>query len=214
MSLTATAKSSTVSTPAPSGNHVARCVRVIDLGLQTSTGQFGTKIQHKIMLTWELPTELHVFKEENGPEPFMVSSEYTLGLNEKANLRKDLESWRGRPFTADELDGFNVDKLLGVPCLLNVVHKVAANKNVYANVKGITPLPKGFACPPVINPIVKYEIEMGQNDIFQKLPEWIRNKILACEDWKPKAAANETRADDYADVNAERAAADPDNSPF
>lgn len=201
--LTASAKSTTVSTPAPSGNHVARCVRVIDLGVQKDNGQFGPKVQHKLMLTWELPTELHTFKEENGAEPFMVSSEYTVFLSEKANLRKDLESWRGRPFTPEELDAFDVGKLLGVPCLLNVVHKKANNGNVYANVKGITPMPKGMACPPAINKLVKYEVEMGRNDIFNSLPEWIRNKIGNCEDWKAKPAASEaTTADDAADAEA------------
>jgi hypothetical protein len=213
MALTASAKSNTVSTPAPAGNHVARCVRVIDLGIQKEErGQYAGKINHKLMLCWELPTELHTFKDEKGPEPFMLSSEYTVSLGEKANLRRDLESWRGRAFTAVELDAFDVANVLGAPCLLNVVHKIATNKNTYANVKGITPLPKGFVCPPAISPLLRYEVEMGKNEVFEALPEWIRNKIVGCEDWKAKPAANEgtTTPDpsDYADINAEAAAAD------
>lgn len=210
MALIASAKSKTVSTPAPAGNHVARCVRVIELGLQKETGQYGTKIQHKLMLGFELPTELHTFKEENGPEPFMLSSEYTVSLGEKANLRKDLESWRGQPFTPAELESFDVGKLLGVPCLLNVVHNKAKNGNTYANVKGITPLPKGFTCPAAISELLKYEIEGGKNEVFGKLPEWIRNKISGCEDWKAQPAANEaTTAEEYADTAA---SADPNDT--
>lgn len=214
MALTASAKSNSVSTPPPAGNHVARCVRVIDLGVQRDDSpQFGVKIQHKLMLTWELPTETHVFKEENGPEPFHVSTEYTVFLSEKSNLRKDLESWRGRPFTPDELDAFDVGKLLGAPCLLNVVHKIAKNGNTYGNVKGITPMPKGMQCPSAITPLVKYEVEMGRNETFQALPEWIQNKIAKCEDWKAKPAAHETKAsaEEYADANA---GVDTEEPPF
>lgn len=214
MALTASAKSSTPTTPPPSGNHVARCVRVIDLGLQKETrGQYVGRINHKLMLTWELPTETHVFDEKRGPEPFHVSSELTVSLGEKANLRKMLESWRGRPFTPDELEAFNVGKLMGAPCLLNVVHKKATNGNVYGNVAGVTPLPKGLPCPPAISPLVCYEVEMKRNEVFQALPEWIQNKIAACEDWKPKAAENEhtaAAADEYADSNA----APDENLPF
>lgn len=211
MALTASAKSNTTSTPAPAGNHVARCVRVIDLGLQMDNGQFGTKIQHKLMLCFELPTELHTFKDENGPEPFMLSSEYTVSLGEKANLRKDLESWRGRPFSAPELDAFDVGKLLGVPCLLNVVHKEAKNGNTYANVKGITPLPKGFQCPSAISELLKYEVENGKDSTYGKLPEWIRAKIDKCEDWKAQPAKNEA---EVRNNDADAAAAETDQIPF
>lgn len=205
MGLTASAKPNTVSTPPPSGNHVARCVRVIDLGMQKEeTGMYAGKISHKIMLTWELPTETHVFKSEDGPQPFHVTAEYTVSLSEKANLRRVLESWRGRPFTPTELEAFDVANVLGAPCLLNVVHKKAGNGNVYGNVAGVTPLPRGLACPDAASDLIKYEVEMGRNEVFKNLAEWIQNKIAKCEDWKAKPAAHETKAtaDDYADQAA------------
>src|ERR1044071_4282790 len=156
MALTASSKSTNISTPAPAGNHVARCVRVIDLGLQLDVGQFGRRISHKLMLTWELPDEKHVFKEEVGPEPFHVSKEYTVSLHEKAGLRKELESWRGKAFNAAELDAFNVGKLAGAPCLLNVVHAEKKGGGTKAKVGSISPLPKGFKCPDPVSPIVVY----------------------------------------------------------
>lgn len=205
MGLTASHKSTSVSTPAPAGNHVARCVRVIDLGMQKDDGQFGLKIQHKLMLTWELPDEKHTFKEENGPEPFQVSKEYTVSLHEKAGLRKELESWRGRAFTAEELDAFNVGKLLGAPCLLNVIHSPRKDGGgMRAKVGGISPLPKGFKCPDAISPQIKYEVEQMRDETFKSLPEWIQNRIASCEDWKAKPSANEhVAADEYADANTE-----------
>lgn len=194
MALIASAKSTNNTTPAPSGNHMARCVRVIDLGIQIDDGQFGRKVQHRMMLTWELPDEKHTFKEEVGPEPFHVSKEFTVSLHEKAGLRKELEAWRGRAFTPEELESFHVGKLLGAPCLLNVIHVDRKGGGVKAKVGGISPLPKGFKCPDAITPMVQYEVEQGRDETFKKLPEWIQNKIAQCEDWKAKPAPNETTA--------------------
>jgi hypothetical protein len=188
MALIASASSGGTSTPAPSGTHVARCVQVIDLGTQKDDGKYGLKIQPKLRLTWELPTELHTFREENGEEPFVVGKEYTLNLGDKSNLRKDLESWRGRPFTPQELEGFDVSKLLGAVCMLNIVHKPKADgSGVYANIAGISPLMKGITCPPAVMALLCYEVSMGRNEVFGKIPEWLRKKIEGCENWKQQA---------------------------
>ena len=206
MSLNASAKSGTVSTPAPAGAHIARCVRVVDLGTQISDGQYGVKVQPKLMLTWELPNELHVFKEENGPEPFVVSQEYTLSLGEKAKLRAHLQAWRGKPFTNEELEGFDVSKLAGVPCTLNIIHAVSEkNGNVYANIASIAPMMKGLTCPPAILPVIVYDIAEKRSKKFEALPEWVRNKIANCNEWK----AGESQTAD-ADQASHSSATEPD----
>lgn len=206
MSLNASAKSGTVSTPAPAGAHIARCVRVVDLGTQITDGQYGVKVQPKLMLTWELPNELHIFKEENGPEPFVVSQEYTLSLGEKAKLRAHLQSWRGKPFTNEELEGFDVSKLAGVPCTLNIIHAVSAtNGNTYANIASIAPMMKGLTCPPAILPVIVYDIAEKRSKKFETLPEWVRNKIANCNEWK----AGESQAAD-ADQASHSSATEPD----
>jgi hypothetical protein len=46
-----------------------------------------------------------------------------------------------------EAYNFDFEDLLGRECLLNVVHE----ENVYANVKGATPLPKGMTAPEQFN---------------------------------------------------------------
>lgn len=212
MALTASAKSTIKSTPAPAGTHAARCVRCIDLGIQNDDGQFGKRMQHKLMLTWELPEETHTFRDDVGPEPFHVSKEYTVSLHEKAGLRKELEAWRGRAFTPDELDAFHVGKLLGAPCLLNVIHVDRKGGGVKAKVAGISPMPKSMKCPDAVSPLVKYEVEQGRDEVFKSLPEWIQNKIASCEDWKPKAAPNETKA--AADTDPETEAAAPADEPW
>lgn len=124
-------------TPAPAGTHQAVCCDVVDLGFIESSFTPG-KQQHKIAVVWQISEDM-----ENG-KPFLVQQRYTLSLDEKANLRRDLESWRGKPFSEAELMGFDVENLLGANCLLSIVH-VDRQGKVYANVKSVSPLMKGMS---------------------------------------------------------------------
>ena len=103
----------------PLGMHQAVCAFVEDIGIQEGS-YLGKPIRrHQIVICWELAEKMT--KGDNLGKPFMISKFYTLSLNEKANLCKDLESWRGRGFTADEKDGFDVEKLIGANCFLNII---------------------------------------------------------------------------------------------
>lgn len=123
--------------PAPAGAWPAVCVDVVDLGvLQVSFGG-KTKKQHKIKIVWQLGE----VKADN--KRFLVSKRYTLSLHEKSALRKDLESWRGRAFTQAEQEGFDVETVLSVPCMLNVIHN-EKDGTVYGNVAAVMKLPRGL----------------------------------------------------------------------
>lgn len=124
--------------PAPSGLHPAVCVDVVDMGkLKVTFGQ-ETKTKHIIRLVWQIDEPM-----ENGKR-FIVQRRYTLSLHEKSTLRKDLESWRGRPFNPDESQGFDVERLIGVNCQINVQHNTK-NGSTYANVVSVVPLGRGMA---------------------------------------------------------------------
>ena len=132
---------------APEGTHQAVCVDVVDRGMEVSKFVHETgpkkgqpKEQHKIEIIWQL-SEL---MDDN--RPYLIKKKYTLSLSEKSILRADLQSWRGKPFTAAELDGFDVEKLVGANCLLSVIHKPGNTAGrVFANVASVMPLLKGMA---------------------------------------------------------------------
>jgi len=124
-------------TPCPAGPHSSVCVDVVDLGMVTSTFEGKPKTSHKCRIVWQVAE-----RKEDGTL-FQVSKQYTASLHEKASLRKDLEAWRGKPFTKDEAAGFDVEHLIGVPCLLNVQH-VERNGSTYGNVTSLMRLPKGM----------------------------------------------------------------------
>lgn len=127
-------------TPCPPGVHQAVCVDVIDHGNVEVSWQGQTKVQHKISIVWQVEELMEDHK------PYQVRKRYTLTLSDKGNLRKDLESWRGRAFTAEELRGFDVERLIGINCLLNVTHNTNGDKT-YANVTAVMPVKRGM--PPL-----------------------------------------------------------------
>lgn len=155
----------------PAGIHRAVLFQVCDLGIQETTWQGVTKHQHKVRFAWELTDELM----DDG-KPFSVSKQYTANLGSKANLRKDLESWRGRPFTNEELDGFDLQNVLGAPCMVNVVHN-ENNGKTYANVTAVTPLAKGMEKPVAHNPLLHFDLDNYTAEQESALPEWLHKMI-------------------------------------
>jgi hypothetical protein len=180
--------------PVPAGVHPAVCYSVVDLGTQ-DPGNSKFRPSRKVMITWELPYE--TINVEGKDVPRAISCEYTLSIGKKATLRAVLESWRGRPFTADELDGFDVSKLVGANCQLNVVHKpgVSDPSKVYARINGVMPLAKGQAKLAPVNPTVTFDIpEDGEIVIPKAIPEWVTAKIIQSEEYKARSGSSHTEA--------------------
>lgn len=154
--------------PAP-GTTQAVCCAIWDLGLQRTTYMGAEKIQHKVVIAWEITEVINAPDSEFHGKPYMLSKKYTMSLSEKANLRKDLESWRGLPFTADELkkSGFDLSKLYGANCYLGIKHVPDQNDpdKVYANVTALLPIPRGLA---KIQPLRKAD---------EAPPKWVLEKI-------------------------------------
>ena len=150
-----------------SGTVQAVCCGVWDLGLQKTSYNGEEKIQHKIIIAWEIAEKINAPESEYHGKPYMLNKKYTLSLGEQATLRKDLESWRGKPFTSEEImNGFDVEKLYGVNCYIGITHEPDRKDAsvVYANVTAILPLPKGIE---KINP------ERAQDELP---PKWVVEK--------------------------------------
>ena len=165
-------------TPMEAGMYVARCVQMIQIGTVTEMIQGKEKTLHKVRFGFEFPTELKVFKEENGEQPFFLSKEYTLSMHEKATLRLHLETWRGKKFTEEESKSFDVTRLLKVPCMINVVHKVSDKTGkTFAEIGSISPLMKGMVCPEQINKTSLLCYDEFDYELFKTLPDFLKDKI-------------------------------------
>lgn len=165
----------------PAGNYIARCYRMVDIGTVTEIVMGKAKVLHKVRIGFELPTEKRVFKEENGEQPLVIENEYTLSLHEKSALRGALKSWRGKDFTEEQAKAFDITNLIGVPCMLNIIHvqgKTDPTKT-YQQISGITPMPKGVQCPPQINPSFVLSYDDWSEEKYNSLPEFIKTKMAA-----------------------------------
>jgi hypothetical protein len=219
MSLTAKENSGAAIEPIPAGVYVAVCYGLIDLGTHHSP-TFGNDT-HKALIQWEVP-EVRSDFERDGKQvnlPRAISRRYTVSLSEKSNLRKDLESWRGRKFTAQELAGFDLKTVLGTACQLQIVHETNKEGKTFATIAAIMALPKGTPRPKPENPLAFFSFEEAgkKPELPAGVPEWIQKIIMESREWQDFLARSPGSASPAAPIPGAAPAGVPeteDNIPF
>ena len=166
----------------PEGQHIGVCYKIIDQGSRNETyprdaepNSDNTKKRKTLGVTWEIPEQ----KMADG-RPMSISKTYTASLNENSTLYKDLVTWRGKSFTKEELEGFDIDKMIGAPANLEIEH-VDGRARVKAIFK-----PDEFKKTETINAGIIFDLDVyceeftgdstektkAMCDIFDNLPEW------------------------------------------
>lgn len=185
----------------PSGAHIGRCYSLIDLGTQVTDGQYGLKEQHKIRIGWELFGEdeqgAPLTVDVDGKEmPMTISKSYTVSLHEKSNLRKELAAWRGKDFTDEEAKAFDVSKLVGAYCMVNVTTS-ENNGKTYSNVAGLTPLPSALKSskPAPVHADLLFDLDNPNMAVFEGFHEKLQEAIKRSPEWaKAAKASNPTQS--------------------
>lgn len=164
-------------TPCPPGSYLARCCRLVDLGTQTTDYQGEAKTAHKVMCTFEI---LDSEARRDDGEPFTLSKRYTMSLHEKAALRKELASWRGRDFTPEELRGFDLRNILGAVAFISVVETTKGDRT-YANIASIMKAPKGMQAPQGSEPLLYWSMSEAKPawEVFAQLHPKLQAQIEA-----------------------------------
>jgi hypothetical protein len=179
------AKQSEGREPIAAGAYHSVCTQIVDLGTQPP-GDPKYRPRQMVLLTWELCDERVEFEKDGVKQSFLrtISRRFPLSLgggNKPTELRKVLESWRSRPFTADELAGFELKHVLGANGILTVVHN-ATPTATYANVGSVSPLMKGTPKrAPDSHPLyfTLSDIPEGAPLVWPPtMPEWIRTTIM------------------------------------
>lgn len=174
------------------GTHMAVCVQVIDIGTQETEWQGKTVAQRKILIGWELDTT------DSEGEPFVQWQRYTLSLNERASLRRDLENWRGRQFSADELEAFDLKNIMGKSCLLQIVHSPGKEGRTYANVSGVSALMKSQKPIKPTKPLVYFDLTDPDPDLFETFGDGLKKTILKSPEGAAWAAGGTKKSQDAA----------------
>lgn len=186
--------------PHPDGQFPGQCVDVIDMG-ETVADFPGTP-------KYLSPKCVLVFRTgEKNPETgdlIDVSGEYTVSMSEKANLRKLLESWRGKPYTMEQADaGVPIDKLVGQWALLGVAHKQSKKGRTYAVIMSATPVPAVM------------KASLGSFPTYERAPYWAdRKKAYAEEARNFRATEGAAPAEAEGDAGDGYADSTDDDLPF
>jgi hypothetical protein len=168
----------------PPGVYFAILTKIVHVGVQAA---YNPKYPDKdeVWLEFEIP-DVRVKWTKNGEEkegPAIVRRKFTLSMNEKSNLRPFLESWRGKPFTDEEAENFELPTMLGKVCQLSVVHEASADgKKTYANISGAFGIIKEQKDALIANParakpageLLAFtpNTEPFDQAGYDKLPEW------------------------------------------
>ncbi len=171
--------------PVEPGVYMAVCVGFIDLGEQYS--DMFKSYSNKGMYVWELPGETVEIDGEQKPR--QLSKEFTISGSSKSNLRKFIESWNGKSYGDDEFMDFDLFDQVGKPCQLNVVLNETKE---YANVDNLMPIPRGFPAPTTDTEQIRWDMDKWDDAVFEKLPEWIQEKIKKSTQYQKDHAPAET----------------------
>ena len=183
-------------TPVAPGMHLARCYRIVDMGTQKTDFQGQVKHLQKVMLQFEV----HGEDEDGRPlvtakgEPMSISKNFTLSLAEKATLRLDLQAWRGRPFTADELRGFELKAVLGVWAMITAARALGKNGKEFTNIVSINPVPaaiKRAGLPEGFNKLGSFDIDNPNMELFETFGNGLREKITSSPEWRARNVVQE-----------------------
>lgn len=194
----------------PAGVVSARCTRIIDLGTQKDEYQGELKNLHKVVFFFETQTLME--SGEFAGKPFLVNKEFTVSLGEKATLRKALESWRGRKFTPQELEGFDIKNVLGKPLMLNIVEYTKKNGASGTKIDSMMPLPNGMTANKAVGDLILFSFRADDGSIkpldtenYEKISNFWQKKIATSPEFiqatqgSPKKASAPPAGDDMDD---------------
>ena len=119
-------------TPHPETDGPIKAVLVDITELKKRMTQYGEKDEFRMVY------ETEAMDTENDRRFCIWSRGYTPSLNEKSALRKDLKKMMGRDLTANELDEFDLEDLIGHGIKLIIQHEHKDDKT-YANISFMSP---------------------------------------------------------------------------
>jgi hypothetical protein len=170
----------------PAGTYVARCYSVVHLGHIVQKYMGEEKLVDLVRFTWELPTELRCFNQDKGMQPCAISKEMTFSLHEQSNLRAMLNTWRGKALTEDEAKAFDLARLIGKECMINLIHQPSKNnpEKVYERIAAVLPMMKGMVCPPQVNPSMEFSVLEFDREKFMSLPSFLQEMIVGSKEYQ------------------------------
>jgi hypothetical protein len=167
-------------TPCPPGNHVGRVYQVLFLGTVPTEFKGVKSDKPMVRIGFELPNELM----DDG-RPFTIATmPIPASMNKKANFLKLV---RGIVALTPETEKeFDVESLIGATCLVNVIHKEGKESNVYANITGCSPLPKGTVVPDAVNEPFLFDVTTSPLELLDNMADFIVDQVKLTPEYRAR----------------------------
>ena len=171
--------------------HHAVTYMLVDIGTQINqTFQTASK---ELVIGWEVPSERYIWKDKDTGEETerakVITRRFTASLARSSHLKAILETWRGQPFTPEELQEFDLSTILGINCYIQVMHKtVKRTGGIFPEVSAVMPLPPGTATLKPERNIIQFHMSVDKV-IPDNVPNWIKKRILASPEWAQLSGA-------------------------
>jgi hypothetical protein len=163
----------------------AVCFQVVDLGTHTNEWQGKKTRARKCLIGFEVPSEMMEIEGKDGTMlsmPRVLSRQLTISLSEKSNMLPLLVSWRGRDFTPEEEVAFDISKLMGCTCELQIINKNSKKTGKpYNFIQNILSPRDGVKKVTPQTPELYFSFE--DNTDVPDMPDWIRGIIEESEEW-------------------------------
>lgn len=161
------------------GSYPARVVRILDLGLQAGQ-EFEGRMKpnaHKVDFTYELLDCFMKDKDGNFDEskPRWISEDFPLHRPD-ADLAKSTK--RAKAIDPSNSCDYDLTKMLGMPCMVTVGHKVSKGKT-YDKVLDVAPMraSQAASAPALKNEPILFLLDNPDMEVFNKLPPFMQDRI-------------------------------------
>ena len=160
------------------GAHPSVLVGIIDTGQQPGDVYKGKqkKPYRKIVFMFEMPGQTVEIGGVQKPRTYSVNCNYVKG----GKLEKIVSA-----LDPQNVHQGDITKLLGTPCLVNIVMKEDNTDVCFGSCTG---LPVGFPPPQATLPLQLFELSNPDVEMFKTFPTWIREMILNGLDFRGSAA--------------------------
>ena len=129
--------------PHPEGQFAMSCVDVVNLGVNVE--QYADQEPREVA---KIALVFASGERQEDESLTYVTTEMTLSANEKANLRKFVEAWRGKSYTVEQAaEGIPIHKLHSQSALISIEHITTRKGRKFAKISSISPLPKAMPGP-------------------------------------------------------------------
>jgi len=165
----------------PAMPHLAVCCGIADLGSKEKTFKGETKWKRVINIQFELAglRDKGDYEGVAFDRPRYAGMKHNLDMSPKSWLRRDICAWIGRQLSDAEAKAFDIDQLIGKPCILSFQHSDCGK---WSNIAGIMPIMAGQVAPRLEAIPYSYSIERdGLNfpaGLDAPQASWVKTAVL------------------------------------